>query len=337
MEGTPWYRFDDERVYEVEASQALVENFGTGSAGHRRSMWNWQTIKYGRTACMLFYVRRSAAAGILASGAAAAAVQTATSAGGGAAVPSASTKNAANLNAPYVGVNNSSSAQTLPPKDIWGNDEVPSPASAFDQRHAQSVPRDYTDLQKALTMLNRQDALPAFRELKLDDACVDLMTHEQHLDELGLSPGENARLMSIWQKIRGLGDSAASAARSSPIDIKLRSLTISSTAQASLPARSVVSPDATLLPVYSTPSLSIQSIVDGVSALCAKQANEKRASDSDDEDFDCLTSNSVLHLPTYLRAYHPQIPTQMRAFHVSCILFDACLKQPVVHVVISFI
>ena len=339
LEGTTWYRFDDERVYEVEASQALVENFGTGSAGHRRNMWNWQTIKYGRTACMLFYVRRSAARHILASGAAAAAVQTSITSmnRGGAAVPATAVTTAsvggsaaandapsqvANLNNPphSTAVLKTSSTAQSPPKEIWSSDEIPSPANNFDENHAQYLiaSRNYTDLRKALQQLNRLDALSRFQSHELDDYSVDLATHEQFLEELGLSIQENAELMKIWRGLRGLRDATPSASRSSPIDIKFRSLAVSSSAIASLPARSVISPDTSLLPVFNKPSLSMQSIVDTVSALCLKKANEKHADDSDDDnDADVTTSNSVEHLPAYLRPYHPRLLIQLRAFLVS--------------------
>ena len=332
LQGTPWYRFDDERVYEVEASQALVENFGTGSAGHRRNMWNWQTIKYGRTACMLFYVRRSAAVHILASGAAAAAVQTSINAGSATAAAQASVKAGAaavtsiasacddNLNSTFQ--SNASmkhrSTATSSDKDIWPNDDVPSPASNFDNHHAQPVeiPPDYTDLRKALFQLNRPDALPAFQNYEFDDKSIDHAVHEQHLDFLGLSAQENAQLMASWPLIRGSRNAASSASRSSPIDIKLRSLTISSSAPASHPARSVISPDSSLLPLFSKPSLTMQSITDSVSALCIKKSLERLDSD-DENDFESTTTNSLEHLPSYIRAYHPQLLSQLRAFHVS--------------------
>ena len=339
LEGTPWYRFDDERVYEVEASQALVENFGTGSAGHRRNMWNWQTIKYGRTACMLFYIRRSAARQILASGAAAAAVQTSITSmnRGGAAVPATAVTTAsvggsaaandapsqvANLNNPphSTAVLKTSSTAQAPPKEIWSSDEIPSPANKFDENHAQYLiaSLNYTDLRKALQQLNRLDALSRFQSHELDDYSVDLATHEQFLEELGLSIQENAELMKIWRGLRGLRDATPSASRNSPIDIKFRSLAVSSSAIASLPARSVISPDTSLLPVFNKPSLSMQSIADTVSALCLKKANEKHADDSDDDnDVDVTTSNSVEHLPAYLRPYHPRLLIQLRAFLVS--------------------
>jgi hypothetical protein len=213
---------------------------------------------------------------------------------------------------------------------MWSNDNISqSPASKFDDNHARPLlSRDYTDLNEALLELNRPDALSRFQLYDFDDTAVDLETHEQHLAELGLSTQENAELMKIWRRIRNLGDAVApSAARSSPIDIKFRSLAVSSSALASLPARSVISPDASLLPVFNKPSLTMQSIVDTVSALCVKTCNERRLVDSDDDnDADLTTANAVEHLPAYLRAYHPRLLSQLRAFHVSIALLDAAFR-----------
>lgn len=338
LEGTSWYRFDDERVYEVEAAQALVENFGTGSAGHRRNMWNWQTIKYGRTACMLFYVRRSAAAGILASGSAAAAVRASVNGGAAAAAVAHLPTNggaaaAAPINASSVNASISSAAPQSnsatkssiavqsSSKDIWSNDNLPDTARELPINSAQLY--EYTDLRKALLQLNRLDALDAFQLHSLDDSAVDLLEHEQHLEYLGLTTYENAQLMEIWQKLRGLGHAAASSATASPsldlpVDIKLRSLSISSSsAAAPLAPRSVVSPDASMLPVFNKPGLSMRNIAEMASAVCMKNSNERRVNDSDDEnDAEVVTENNVQHLPSYIRAYHPRMFSQLRVFHV---------------------
>ena len=340
LEGTPWYRFDDERVYEVEAAQALAENFGTGSAGHRRNMWNWQTIRYGRTACMLFYVRRSAAAGILASGSAAAAVHASVNGGAAAAAAAHVPTNGgaaavAPVNAPSTNASISSAASQSnsatkssiavqsSSKDIWSNDDLPATARELRANGAQRTEYVYTDLRKALLQLNRLDALDAFRRFDLDDSAVDLAEHEQHLEYLGLTTYENAILMEIWQNLRGLGHAAASSATASasldlPVDIKLRSLAItSSSAAAPLAPRSVVSPDASILPVFNKPGLSMRSIAEMVSAVCIKNSNEQRVNDSDDEnDAEVVTANNVQHLPAYIRAYHPRMLSQLRVFHV---------------------
>lgn len=340
LEGTQWYRFDDERVYEVEASQALVENFGTGSAGHHRNMWNWQTIKYGRTACMLFYVRRSAAAGILASGSAAAAVQAAANAGtaaaaevrdrnkGGAASVSPAQASSASVNNSNTATRSDSAMKNSVTSqssslDIWRDHDVPvNSASSLRDNCAQSLLRtdNYTDIRKALLQLNRPDALAAFQLHHIDDAAVDLAEHEQHLEYLGLTAQENALLMEIWQSLRGLGASTAPASRDLPIDIKLRSMAITpSSAAASLAPRSFISPDSATMPEFNNPSLSIRNITDIASSVCIKNSNERRmAFDSDDEyDTEHMTANNVQHLPPYIRAYHPRILSQLRVFNVS--------------------
>jgi hypothetical protein len=301
-------------------------------------MWNWQTIKYGRTACMLFYVRRSAAAGILASGSAAAAVQAAVG-GGAAAAAAAHDRNTGGATAVTSGVALSASAPnsnnatllnsvmkknvtvTSASQDIWNDQAMSIPASLMRDNCSQSLLRtdDYTDLRKALLQLNRPDALAAFQLHNLDDSAVDLAQHEQHLEYLGLTAKENARLMEIWQNLRGLGASTASALRDLPIDVKLRSLAITpAAAAASVAPRSVISPCAATLPVFNNPSLSMRSIAEIASALCIKSADERLNVDSDDEnETEYMTTSSVQHLPSYIRAYHPRILSQLRVFNVS--------------------
>jgi hypothetical protein len=330
LQGTPWFRFDDERVYQVEASEALVENFGTGSSGHRRNLWNWKTIKYGRTACMLFYVRRSAAAEVLASGAAASAVQTSitrassaaqslTNGGAAAAALSCGEAGSFNCNAPTqtncipknTPLNTSSS-------DIQQNGFTANAASNFHENCAHPLHScDNNQLRMALARVNRLDALSAFRNCGLDDASIDMAEHEQHLDYLGMTAEENSQFSAAWRSIRGSSNVAPVASQSSPINLKLRSLDLSSSAVASSNlARSVVPPNPSRLPDFSDPGLTIQNVVEAAATFCVEK--NMRPSDSDDDnDLDCSTGSSLQHLPSYIRAYHPHILSQLRAFHVS--------------------
>jgi hypothetical protein len=220
-------------------------------------------------------------------------------------------------------------------KDIWPDNGLPRAAHAPSDNAAQTLQRfDYTDLRKALLQINRPDALPAFQLHDLDDSAVDLADHEQHLEYLGLTTHENAQLMDVWQNLRGLGSAAvsaatASASRAQPVDVKVRSLaSTSSSATALLPPRSVISPDASMLPVLSQPSLTMRSIADMAAAVCIKNSTERQVIDSDDEnDAELMTTNSVQHLPAYIRAYYPQILSDLRVFHVG---------QPFVHAAATF-